>query len=82
MMLSLELLPTALIFQLKNLQAEIINLKVKLQLENFCFQMRSYTCTTSAHRFHHHSMDTLLGYPCVHVLWPTVHQSAFPEVAF
>ena len=39
-------------------------------------------CTTSAHRFHHHSMDTLLDNPCVRVLWPTVHQSAFPEAAF
>ena len=38
--------------------------------------------TTSAHRFHHHSMDTLLDNPCMHVLWPTVHQSAFPEAAF
>ena len=41
----------------------------------------SYTCTTSEHRFHHHSMDTSSDNPCVHVLWPTVHQSAFPEAA-
>ena len=39
----------------------------------------SYTRTTSEHRFHHHSMDTLSDNPCVHALWPTVHQSAFPE---
>ena len=39
----------------------------------------SYTCTTSTHRFHHHSIDTLSDNPWVHVLWPTVHQSAFPE---
>ena len=38
--------------------------------------------TTSEHRFHHHSMDTSSDNPCVHVLWPTVHQSAFPEAAF
>ena len=38
--------------------------------------------TISAHRFHHHSMDTSLDYPCVDVLWPTVNQSAFPEAAF
>ena len=37
--------------------------------------------TTLAHKFHHYSMDTSLDYPCVHVLWPTDHQSAFPEVA-
>ena len=42
----------------------------------------SYTRTTLEHRFHHHSMDTLSDNPCVHVLWPTVHQSAFPEAAF
>ena len=40
----------------------------------------SYTRTTSTHRFHHHSIDTLSDNPWVHVLWPTVHQSAFPEV--
>ena len=39
----------------------------------------SYTRTTSTHRFHHHSIDTLSDNPWVHVLWPTVHQSAFPE---
>ena len=33
------------------------------------FKKGSYTHTTSAHR-------------CVHVLWPTVHQSAVPEGAF
>ena len=38
--------------------------------------------TTSTHRFHHHSIDTLLDNLNVHVLWPTVHQSAFPEAAF
>ena len=38
--------------------------------------------TTSTHRFHHRSIDTLSDNPCVHVLWPTVHQSAFPEAAF
>ena len=37
----------------------------------------SYTRTTSEHRFHHHSMDTSSDNPCVHVLWPTVYQSAF-----
>ena len=25
---------------------------------------------------------TLSDNPCVHVLWPTVHRSAFPEAAF
>ena len=39
----------------------------------------SYTRTTSTHRFHHHSIDTLSDNPWVHVLRPTVHQSAFPE---
>ena len=39
----------------------------------------SYTRTTSTHRFHHHSIDTLSDNPWVHVLWPTVHHSAFPE---
>ena len=42
----------------------------------------SYTRTTSEHRFHHHSIDTSSDNPYVHVLWPTVHQSAFPEAAF
>ena len=42
----------------------------------------SYTRTTSEHRFHNHSMDTSSDNPCVHVLWPTVYQSAFPEAAF
>ena len=42
----------------------------------------SYTRTTSTYRFHHHSIDTLSDNPCVHVLWPTVHQSALPEAAF
>ena len=42
----------------------------------------SYTRTTSTHRFHHHFIDTLTNNPCVHILWPTVHQSAFPEAAF
>ena len=37
---------------------------------------------TSTHRFHHHSIDTLSNNPCVHVLWPAVHQSAFPEATF
>ena len=35
--------------------------------------------TTSAHRFHHHSIDTLSENPHVHVLWPTVYQFAFPK---
>ena len=38
--------------------------------------------TTLEHRFHHHPKDTSSDNPCVHVLWPTVHQSAFPEAAF
>ena len=42
----------------------------------------SYTRTTSEHSFHHHSMDTSSDNPCVHVLWPTVYKSAFPEAAF
>ena len=42
----------------------------------------SYTHTTSEHRFHHHSMDTSPDNRCVHVLWPTVHQSIFHEAAF
>ena len=29
-----------------------------------------------------HFLDTLLGNPCVHVLWPTVYQSAFPKAAY
>ena len=37
----------------------------------------SHTCTTSEHRFHHHSIDTSSDNPRVHALWPTVHQSAF-----
>ena len=38
--------------------------------------------TTLIHGFHHHSIDTLSDNLCVHVLWPTVHQPAFPEAAF
>ena len=30
-------------------------------------------------QIYHHSTDTL---SCVHLLWPTVHQSAFHEDAF
>ena len=57
------------------------------QMHAFCICGRIYkkgsnTHTTSAHRFHHHSMDTSLDYPCVHVLWPTVYQSALPEATF
>ena len=32
-------------------------------------------------KFHHHFMDTLTDKPCMHILRPTVHQSAFPETA-
>ena len=46
------------------------------------YKKGSYTCTTSEHRFHHYSMDTSSDNQCVHVLWPKVHQSAFPEAAF
>ena len=52
---------------------------------NICDQIckkGSYTCITSEHRFHHHSMDTSSDNLYVHALWPTVHQSAFPEAAF
>ena len=40
----------------------------------------SYTCTTSTHRFHHHSIDTSLDISCVDILWPAVHRSAFPRL--
>ena len=52
---------------------------------NICDQIckkGSYTRTTSEHKFHHHTMDTSSDNPCVHVLWPADHQSAFPEAAF
>ena len=42
----------------------------------------SYTCTTSMHRFCHHSIATPMYYPCMCVLLPTVRQSAFPRAAF
>ena len=34
------------------------------------------------HIFHHHSIDISSENSYVHVLWPTVHQSAFPGAAF
>ena len=44
------------------------------------FARRGLICAPLQHtRFPHHSIDTLSDSPCVHVLWPTVHQSAFPE---
>ena len=58
------------------------NLKYTCSYYHICDRIckkGSYTRTTSTHRFHHHSIDTLSDYPWVHVLWPTVHQSAFPE---
>ena len=62
--------------EIQDLSLEICN-----NCDRIC-KKGSYTCTTSAHRFHHHSMNTLLDYLFVHVLWPTVHQFAFPEAAF
>ena len=46
------------------------------------YKKGSYTHNISIHRFHHHSIDTLSDNPCIHVMWPTVHWSAFPEDAF
>ena len=31
---------------------------------------------------HHRCVRTLSDNSCVHVLWPTVHRSAFPEATF
>ena len=46
------------------------------------YKKGSYMRTTLEHRFHHHSIDPSSDNLCMHVLWPTVHPSAFPEAAF
>ena len=40
----------------------------------------SYMHATST--FHNHTVDTSSEYPCVHVLWQTIHQYGFAEAAF
>ena len=81
-LVKLHLLPLMYFFELYNIIFVIKSLKNPTISFNICDRIckkGSYTRTTSTHRFHHHSIDTLSDNPWVHVLWPTVHQSAFPE---
>ena len=45
----------------------LIQYSVLISISDRICKKRSYTGTPSAHKFHHHSMDTSLDYPCVHV---------------